>query len=142
MIKQIIIFTIIISSVLIVHAGKRNKNIDNLPLLNTKWILEELSEMPVIQKNDTAFIVFYDTYKFSGNLGCNLFFGEFTIGKKRIKLDYFGATKKFCTDMHLEELFARALRNDITHYYIEKNKLYLRFQNKTVCKFKGITSSE
>jgi len=140
--KKIIIFTIIISSVFVLHAGKRNKNTDHLPLLNTKWILEELSDMYIIHNSDTAFIVFFENYKFSGNLGCNLFFGEFTFGKKRIKIDYFGATKKYCADMRLEEKFAKALRSDITHYYIEKNKLFLRFQNKTVCKFKGITSSK
>jgi heat shock protein HslJ len=142
MIKKVIIFTIIISSVFVLYACKRKKNTDNLPLLNTKWLLEELFEAPIVQGFDTAFIMFNDTYKFSGNLGCNLFFGEFSFGKKRIKIDYCGATKKYCMDMRLEEQFAKALRHDITHYYIEKNKLYLLCQNKTVCKFEGVTSSE
>lgn len=142
MIKKIIIFCIIISSVFLLHAGKRKKNIDNLPLLNTKWVLNEIFGFSVIQNSDTAYIVFYDTYKFSGNLGCNLFFGEFTFGKKKVKIDYFGATKRYCFDMSLEEQFAKALRNDITHYYIEKNKLYLLFKNNVICQFEGLTSSE
>jgi len=142
MLKKIIIFTIIVASVFVLHAGKRKKNTENLPLLNTKWILKELSEMPVIHSIDTAFIMFHDTYKFSGNFGCNLFFGEFDFGKKRIKIDYCGATKMYCADMSLEEQFAKALKNDITHYYIEKNKLFLLFQNRTVCKFEGKNSSE
>ena len=142
MIKKIFIFCIITSSVFVLHAGKGKKNTDNLPLLNTKWILEELFEKPIIQGLDTAFIIFQETYKFSGNFGCNLFFGEFNFGKKRIKIDYCGATKSYCADMRLEEQFAKALRTEITHYYIEKNKLYLRHQNKTICKFKALASSE
>ena len=142
MIKKIIIFSIIILSVFSLHAGKRKKDTDNLPLINTQWILEEAFEAPIIQISDTAFIIFFDTYKFSGNLGCNLFFGEFTFGKKRIKIDYLGATKKYCLNMHVEEQFAKVLRSDVTHYYIEKNKLYLLYQSKVVCKFNGITPFE
>lgn len=133
---------IILSSVFVLHAGNQKKSTDNLPLLNTKWLLTEVAGMPVVQLSDTAFIIFHDTYRFSGNLGCNLFFGEFSFGKKRIKIDYCGSTKMYCFDMRLEEQFAKALRNEITHYNIENNKLYLLFQNKTVCKFEGIISSE
>jgi heat shock protein HslJ len=142
MIKKIIIFEIIIYSVFVLYAGKRKKNTDDYPLLNTKWILEEVFENHVFQNSDTAFIIFDESYKFSGNLGCNLFFGEFSFGKKKIKLDYCGATKKYCLDMRLEEQFSKALRSDITHYYIEKNKLYLLKQNNVICKFVGIITSE
>jgi len=142
MIKKIVIFGIIISSVFFLYAGKRKKNTDNLPLLNTKWILNEIFETPIYLYSDTAYIVFNDNNKFSGNLGCNLFFGEFTFTKKRIKLDYFGATKKYCFDMSLEEEFASVFRNDITHYCIERNKLYLLFQKKVICQFEGLISSE
>jgi len=89
---------------------------------------------------DTAYIIFNDNYKFSGNLGCNLFFGEFNYRKKKIRLDYFGATKKLCANMEVEEQFVKAIRNDILQYNIEKNKLYLLYKNKTICKFEGITS--
>jgi heat shock protein HslJ len=142
MIKKIIIFTIIFSTVFVLHAGKRKKNTEDLSLINTKWILEELFEAKINQGLDTAFVVFYDTYRFSGNFGCNLFFGEFTYGKKRIKIDYFGATKRYCIDMSLEEHFAHALKNDITHYQIDNNKLYLLYQNKVICKFEGVIVSE
>jgi heat shock protein HslJ len=142
MIKKIIVFTIIISSILALQAGKRKKNTDNLPLLNTKWVLEELFEIPIVHNLDTAFITFHETFKFSGNFGCNLFFGEFMYSKKRIKLDYLGATKMYCFDMRLEEKFTKALRNDITHYLIENNKLYLFEQKKVVFKFEGKFSNE
>jgi heat shock protein HslJ len=128
--------------VFFLYAGKRKKNAENLPLLHTKWLLEEVFETHIVQGLDTAFIVFYDTYKFSGNFGCNLFFGTFGFGKKRIKIDYCGATKMYCKEMRLEEQFVKALRNDITHYYIEKNTLYLLEQKKVVLKFGGVTSSE
>jgi len=141
MIKRTLIFCVVISTVLFLYAGKRKKNIDNLPLYNTKWLLEEIYEKPIVQSSDTAFIIFNENNKFSGNLGCNLFFGEFTFGKKRIKLDYFGATKKYCKDSSVEELFTKALRDDITHYIIENNKLYLRNKTQVICKFEGVISS-
>jgi len=137
MMKRYFFLTMVIFSVFVLYAGKRNANVDNLPLLNTKWILEEIYETSVIHGFDTAFIVFNDHRKFSGNLGCNLFFGEFTFSKKRIKIDYFGSTKKYCANMKPEEEFVKALRDDITHYHIEKNILYLRIKNKTICKFEG-----
>jgi len=125
---------------LVLHANKQKKNNENLPLINTKWVLKEILGMPIMQNSDTAFIIFYDTYKFSGNLGCNLFFGEFNFGKKRIKIDYFGATKKYCTNMTLEEQFVKVLRDNITHYSIDKKRLYLLVQNKVICTFEGIAS--
>ena len=137
MIKKIILLFFIFIQIFFLYAKKDKKNTENLPLLDTKWILVEISETPVTQNSDTAFIVFYDTYKFSGNLGCNLFFGEFTFGKKRIKTDYRGATKKYCMEMQLEEQFLKVLRNDITHYYIENNTLYLFDKKRVVCKFEG-----
>ena len=136
--KQFIFIYIILAAVLFSYAGKR-KRTEDLPLLNTKWILIEISETRVNEKNNTAFIVFYDNYKFSGNFGCNYFFGEFTFRKKRIKIDYQGSTKSYCTSMELEEQFSKAIKNEITNYYIEKNKLYLLNKNKTVCKFEGLT---
>jgi len=142
MIKKVIISCIIISSLLVLHAEKRKKSSDNLPLLNIKWILNEINEVPIVQNSDTAYIVFFDTHKFSGNLGCNLFFGEFTFNKKRIKIDYFGSTKKYCSNMTLEEQFGKALRSDISHYYIEKNTLYLLFQKNVICRFEGVSSLE
>jgi len=142
MIKKSIIFCILISSVFLVQAGKRKKNTENMPLLNTKWILEEIMEIPVVHGLDTAFIVFDDHYKFSGNLGCNLFFGTFSFSKKRIKIDYLGATKKYCADMTLEEQFVKVLRSDIAHYYVDNNKLYLLYQKKAIAKFEGYPSSK
>ena len=118
-------------------ANSQKKNTENLPLLNTRWILEEIYEVPVIQGSDTAFIIFHDSYKISGNFGCNLFFGNFSFGKKRMKIDFTGSTRRLCANMDLEERFSRAIRDEITHYHIEKNKLYLHNKNRVVCKFEG-----
>ena len=140
--KKIIFLSIIILSVLVLFAKPREKNTENLPLLNTRWILEEVHETPVTQGVDTAFVIFTENYRMSGNLGCNLFFGNFNFGKKRMKLDYVGSTKRLCIDMSLEEQFSRAMRDDITHYHIEKNKLFLRYRENVVLKFEGIILSE
>jgi len=137
MIKKNVFLFFILLQVLFLYAKNDKKNTENLPLLNTKWVLTEISETPILQTLDTAFITFYDSYKFSGNFGCNLFFGEFTFGKRRIKMDFIGATKKFCANMQLEEQFLKIMRNDITHYYIEKNTLYLFDKKRVVCKFEG-----
>ena len=138
--KKLILLNIFISTVLILYAGKGKKNAENLPLLNTKWILTVIYNDVILQDTDTAYIIFNDNYKFSGNLGCNLFFGEFNYRKKKIKLDYFGATKKLCANMEVEEQFVKAIRNDVFQYNIEKNKLYLLYKNKTICKFEGISA--
>jgi len=137
--KKIICLSMIILSVFMIYAKQRKKNAENLPLLHTKWILEEMYETFITHSLDTAFIIFSDDYKISGNFGCNLFFGNFNVGKKRMQLDYLGSTKRLCMDMEPEEKFSRALRDDITNYYIEKNKLYLRNKNRIVCKFEGKT---
>ena len=138
MIKKLIFLTVIILTLITLQAKPRKKVSNNLPLLNTKWILEEIDDACILCDTDTAYIIFYDNYKFSGDFTCNIFFGEFSYGKKRIKLDYVGATKKLCSDMYVEKCFFKALKNDITHYYIEKNNLYLLYKQKVVCRFRGI----
>ena len=142
MIQKITLLSVIVLSLITLQAKPRKKGFDNLPLLNTKWVLEKIDNAYLFFDDaDTAYIVFYDNYKFSGNFSCNIFFGEFSYGKKRIKLDYVGATKKMCFDMHIEERFFKALKNDITHYYIEKNNLYFLYKQKVVCRFRGIVVS-
>jgi heat shock protein HslJ len=139
--KKLTFFSIFILMTLMLYAGKGKKNAENFPLLNTKWVLTDIYETMVLHDTDTAYIIFDDAYKFSGNLGCNLFFGEFSYGKKRMKLDYFGATKKLCADMEVETLFVKAIRNDILQYYIDKNRLYLLVKNKKTAVFEGATTS-
>ena len=136
--KKILFFSILILSVLVLFAKPRKKDNENLPLLHTQWILTKIYETPVTQSVDTAFIIFHDDYKMSGNLGCNLFFGNFSSGKKRIKLDFVGSTRRLCMDMSVEERFSRAIREDITHYHIEKNKLFLRYKERVILKFEGV----
>jgi len=140
--KRTIFLLLLILSFFTLFAKGRKKNADNLPLLNTKWGVIEIFQNTVSYSADTAFIIFTDNYTLSGNLGCNLFFGEFNYGKKTIKIDYSGSTKMLCQDMHIETLFAKAIKDDITHYYIEKNNLYLLNKNKVVCKFRAIKTVE
>ena len=143
MIKKLIFLTGIILSLITLQAKSGKKTSGNLPLLNTKWILEKIDDSYIFfHDTDTAYIVFYDNYKFAGNFSCNIFFGEFSYGKKRIKLDYVGATKKLCQDMDIEERFFKTIKNDITHYYVAKNNLYLLYKLKVVCKFRGIVVSD
>ena len=137
MMKKLFFLSMVILSMFTLFASQRKKNAGNLPLLNTRWILEEIYETPIESGRDTAFITFSDHYNISGNFGCNLFFGNFSFGKKRMKIDFLGSTRRLCADMSLEERFSKALRDDITHYHIEKNKLFLHNKNKEVFKFEG-----
>jgi heat shock protein HslJ len=140
--KKFVILSILIFSVFALHAGKRKKNAENLPLLHTKWILTEIYETPVIHSMDTAFIIFTDDYKISGNLGCNLFFGNFNYGKKRLTFDFLGSTRKLCMDMETETLFTRMLRDAVSNYQIEKNRLYIRNKSKVIAIFEGIPAPQ
>ena len=142
MIRKTIFLIFIGLSLLTLQAKSRKKTIENLPLHHTKWVLIEVFDSYVDHSPDTAFIIFYDNYKFYGNLGCNIFFGEYSFSKKRIKLDYSGSTKKLCADMYVEEKFFKAIKNDITHYYIEKNTLYLLNKLKVICIFEGTSTNE
>lgn len=135
--KKLFFLGIVILSVFSSFAGQRKKNAGNSPLLHTKWILEEIYETLIEQGKDTTYVTFSDNYKISGNSGCNLFFGNFSYGKKRIKIDFLGSTKRLCANMSLEERFSKALRDGITYYHIEKNKLFLRNKNKVVLKFES-----
>jgi heat shock protein HslJ len=138
MAKKIFFLIVVAFALISLQAKPRKKIAENLPLHNTKWMLEKILNNYIFSFSDTAYIVFYENYTFRGNFGCNLFFGEFSFGKKRIKLDYLGATKQFCTDMNVEEQFFKAIKNDITHYYIEKNKLYLLSKFTVICMFDGL----
>jgi heat shock protein HslJ len=133
------LLSIFVVSLSVFLSGKREKNNDNLSLCNTKWVLKELYELPITHNVDTAFIIFNDSYILSGNFGCNLFFGEFSYGKKKLKIDYLGSTKKYCFDMSLEENFTKVIKGDITHYLIERDALYLFSKTKVIGKFKGIS---
>ena len=138
--KKILLFGIVMILALLLLANQRKKNVENLPLLNTKWILKEIYEAPITHASDTAFIIFDESYKISGNFGCNLFFGNFSFGKKRMKIDFLGSTRRLCVNMSLEEQFSLALRDDISHYYIEKNKLYLHNKDRVILKFEANSS--
>jgi len=135
MIKRFVFLFILILLFFVSFAKSRKKNADNLPLTNTKWILKEVFNQYIYHDPDTAYIVFSDNYTFTGNLGCNIFFGNYNNSKKRFKFDYVGATKKLCQNMEVEKQFIKALKSDISHYYIEKNKLFFVSKNKVIFTF-------
>jgi len=140
MIKRSVFLFILMLLFFVSFAKNRKKNADNLPLTNTKWVLKEMFHQFVFHTQDTAYIVFSDNYTFTGNLGCNIFFGNYNNSKKRFKFDYVGATKKLCQNMEVEKQFIKALKSDITHYYIEKNKLFFISKKKVIFTFETTES--
>ena len=103
-----------------------------IPLQSTYWVLtavegKSIADIPQIK---TPYIIFDTNYKYYGDFGCNQFFGSYNFGKKRLSMDYAGATKKMCSEMQIEKLFAAALHKEIKYYTIEGNTLTLKDMQK------------
>lgn len=82
------------------------------------------------------FIVFHADGTFSGNSGCNLFFGSYYQKRLKLQLTYEGSTKRLCEDMFLEEEMLRNLKKDISHFAIQDSVLYLYAGKEEVLRFK------
>lgn len=120
----------------IVFAQKQNKNSQAIPFKETFWTLKSIEGTPVAPGNEVApYIVFDKGNLYYGHSGCNSFFGNYSVKKKKVALKYSGATKKLCADMTTETAYLKALRLDITHYTIEDNTLTLFVKEKPVLVF-------
>lgn len=119
----------------------KNKKVDNnLPLLETQWNLVAINGKEI--SNEFAirpFIVFDSTGAIHGSLGCNSFFGNYTLlRKQKLTLEYSGATKRLCTRMDVEKQFMSALKSEITNYEIAGENLLLFSGKEEVLKFTGV----
>src|SRR5574344_2409346 len=72
------------------------------PLQGTRWELTNINCTPIGTSPATPFIIFNTDNSFSGNLGCNSFFGSYFADDKKIEIKYNGSKKKLCSDMNLE----------------------------------------
>lgn len=109
-------------------------------LLGTQWNLVALDGAKI--GNEFAlrpFITFDSTEHIQGNLGCNTFFGTYSVSKKqKMTLNFDGATKRLCPQMEVERDFIKALKRDISRYEIEGEELILYAGDDEVMRFTGV----
>lgn len=107
-------------------------------LRDTKWELEALNNKPIDTNTFIThpFIVFQEDGTFSGNLGCNTYFGSYYNKKDKLQLEYSGATKRLCPVMDMERDYLNALKKDISSFSIDGNILILYAGKEEVFRFK------
>lgn len=107
-------------------------------LRDTKWELESLNSKPIDTNSFIThpYIVFQKDGNFSGNLGCNTYFGTYYNKKDKLQLDYSGATKRLCQVMDMERDFLNALKKDISSFSINNDVLILYAGKEEIFRFK------
>lgn len=116
-------------------AKKKAEMAQNKPLVGTYWVLKSVKSEDVPKSIITPNIVFKSDGRYSGNLGCNSFFGTYHCGKKKIKMEFEGATKRLCENMKVEKLFFSNLHSEFTQYEIIEDTLILKDKNGEVLRF-------
>lgn len=133
---------LIIVSMMIVAACKSGGGPDhkaNVPLKNTRWVIETLNgdkvELP--KEDREIFIVFQSNEpRFHGMAGCNNIGGAYELeGKSSLKFGKMMSTMMFCEHMQIEDALTSALEM-IDSYKIEGQTLHLIAAGKTVISFK------
>lgn len=120
-----------------VTAKKKAVMAQNMPLTETCWILTHVKGESIPKSYITPHIVFGKDGVYTGNLGCNSFFGNYTYRKDRIKMEYEGATKRLCQNMTVEKLFMQGLHAEFKKYEIRKDTLFLKDADGEVLRFIG-----
>lgn len=110
----------------------------NIPMLQEReWHLLAIQKDTINNPyQQLPFIVFHADGTFSGNSGCNVFFGSYYQHKLKLQLTYDGSTKRLCEDRYLEEWMMQNLKKDISHFAILDSVLYLYAGKEEVLRFK------
>jgi len=113
------------------QSGKKVADADNSPFYETKWNLTAIEGVYIDSTSymTQPYIVFFNDGTFTGNLGCNTFFGSYFQKKQKIELTFNGATKKLCPKMEMEREMMKALKKELSEYTISEKTLIL-YQNK------------
>ncbi|MDR2867958.1 MAG: META domain-containing protein [Bacteroidales bacterium] len=132
-------FLLILLAVAVVATayGRPKKKKSQVPLVSTYWVLVAIEGESIdnLSRNATPTITF-DSAKYSGNFGCNQFFGQYFAKEKTISIDFAASTRKMCSNMELETAYSKALRKDLKYYTIDGYELYLKDnKKKTILKF-------
>lgn len=106
---------------------KLKKAFSNSELENITWELVELDGQKIDTSSDNRsfFILQSDEGRISGSLGCNRFFGSYTLEDPlQISFGPLGVTQMACQDMKIENRLGEVFQN-IDNYAIDGDKLYL-----------------
>ena len=131
----VIIVLLALSVTACMTAKKKAEMAQNKPLVDTYWVLKSVKGEDIPKSIYTPFIIFHPDGSYTGNLGCNVFFGDYRNGKTRIRMEYGGATKRLCENMKVEKLFMRQLHSDFKQYEIIKDTLILKDSEGEVLRF-------
>lgn len=142
------VITLLAATLIVVGCGckssKKSVAGGQYPLVGTQWNLVAIDGEKI--SSDFAlrpFITFDTAGGVQGNLGCNSFFGEYTVSKKhKMTLGYQGSTKRLCSQMDIEKQFMKALKSEITRYEIKGDELIIFADNKEVMRFSGVDLSK
>ncbi|MBO4504557.1 MAG: META domain-containing protein [Bacteroidales bacterium] len=109
------------------------------PLVQTEWQLEALYQKPIDPATcmSQPYIVFTGEGQYNGSLGCNSFFGKYYQKKKKLQMEFAGATKKLCPQMETERLFLKGLKENITSFSIKDNILIIYADKEEIFRFKA-----
>ena len=125
-----------------VTAKRKAAMAQNKPLTETYWVLTHVKGDNIPKSYITPYIVFGTDGHYSGNLGCNSFFGTYSYRKDRIKMEFGGATKKLCQSMKIEKLFMQGLHAEFKKFEIRKDTLYLKDADGEVLRFMASAINE
>lgn len=120
--------------------SKKSVSDEHYPLVGTQWNLVKLEGAEIgVDFALRPFITFDTADNIQGNLGCNTFFGTYSVNKKhKMTLEFRGATKRLCQNMGVERKFMQALKRDITRYEIVGDELVLFAGDQEVMRFTGV----
>jgi len=129
--KKIIIPVILL--IIIFGCQSQKKTVESASkksLQSTVWILKSIEKQTIDSNQLTKLSIVFDTNgRYSGNFGCNKFFGSYFAKKQKITMDFAGATKKLCTDMDIEIIVSNIIKQNISKYKIYQDTLIL-LENK------------
>lgn len=139
-----LVATILVLLCVSCNTTKKSVKSEKFPLVGTQWSLFSLEGEEI--SNDFAlrpFITFDSTGQIQGNLGCNTFFGNYSVNKKhKMTISYQGSTKRLCGQMKVERQFITALKRDINSYQIKDEELILSSDGEEIMRFKGVNLNE
>lgn len=142
------VITLLAATLILTGCGcktsKKSVAKEQYPLVGTQWNLTHLDGAEI--GADFAlrpFITFDTAGAMQGSLGCNSFFGTYSVNKKhKMTLEFEGSTKRLCKQMEVEKKFIQALKRDITRYEIKGEELILFAGDDEVMRFTGVDLSK
>jgi heat shock protein HslJ len=108
----------------VLSAGASSTSKEEPPFLLTNWVLGAYRGEPITAVSPT---ILFTSDQFSGNAGCNTFFGSYTMDGQSLNISpNIGSTMMMCPDpqMQIEQLFLTSLPL-ATSYQIENGLLHL-----------------